>query len=125
MGKLTNLNPPAPIADSDYLTIAEGDSRYTLAPSFLSKEILITGTVNTSPGDTMVAHGITGVNIVGILCTIWDQERGWRMPPGYINTGYNYFAYVTDTHFIIYVPGTVDSQRALGKPFKAILTYLT
>ena len=110
MGKLTNLNPSAPIAGA--------------------VEKTITGTVGTSPGDTGVLHGIVSNNgvassiITGVQCTVWDTVRNWRVPPGFANTGYDYFVYTTDTHFVIYTPGsTGNSSRVLGMPFEARITY--
>jgi len=80
-----------------YLSEAEGDARYRLSAA----EIIISGTVNSTAGDTGVLHGITGI-IVGIYCTVWDTARNWRVPPGFVNTTYDYFVYTTSTHFVIY-----------------------
>ena len=102
MGKLTNLTPPT------------------------TTQIMVVGTVKSTAGDTGVLHGITTGTIVCINCTVWDTALNRRIPPGFVNTTYDYFVYTTSTHFIIYVPGSgANSGGVMGKPFNALLTYTT
>jgi hypothetical protein len=129
MGRLTNLNPPAPIADADIPAGIARDSEVSEVIKAYRRstasEVMITGTVKSTAGDTGVLHGIPAGIIVGIDCTV-QTTQNWRVPPGFVGTGYDYFAYSTPTHFIIYVPGSgANSGGVMGRPFNALLTYTT
>jgi hypothetical protein len=116
-----------PITESQipliFLTELEGDARYRRSTV---KEIILSGALKSTAGDTLVPYQIpTNSIVVGIQCAVRTVQN-WRIPPGFVNTTYDYFAYVTPTDFVIYVPGSgANSGGVMGRPFHALISYIS
>src|SRR4028119_1097585 len=145
MGKLTNLNPPAPIADADipgtiardaevtaamnahvgevdphlqYPTQARGDARYIGNEQGLVLKIKkFTGTTNPTTGNANFLHELNASQILQISCLIGIDA----FPPAYMANAFGgsgeYNIFFTASHcFIVCNINNINNANLNNKP---------
>ena len=146
MGKLTNLNPSAPIADSDipaaiardsevtaainahvgatdphlqYATQARADERYGAI-----KKYYYSGTTASSQGASLlIPHGLVFSKILALNGLV-EHSSGLSITSGHeMNAGYNFSLSLSSTSIFV---GNVPSKsfNILSKPVKIVVDYL-
>jgi hypothetical protein len=145
MGRLTNLNPPAPITDADlpgsitrdtelittidahlaaidphpqYATQARADARYGTI-----KKILFTGTTAASQGNSVVIpHGLIIGKIMAVNALV-EHATGNLVAPGHVmSAGYEFDLSLNGTG--IYVGNVAaKSFNILSKPIRIVVDY--
>ncbi len=146
MGKLTNLNPPAPISDAEipstiardtevtavrdahladtdphlqYATQARADARYGSV-----KKIIFSGTTASNQGTSvLIPHGgLLVAKILG-LNAVCEHSPGLIVPPGHtVSSGYEYELSANSSH--IFVSNVANrSINILSKPVRVVVDY--
>lgn len=150
MGKLTNLNPPAQIADADlptsiasdaevtaalaahvntadthlqYLTQTSGDARYIANEQGLILRLKkFSGVTDATTGNANFLHGLDSYKILQISCLIGSDGC---YPPAYIaaNFGKNAEYNVFFTILYFYIVCGPNNANLKNQPYKVLITY--
>ena len=149
MGKLTNLNPPKALTESDLPgtmstdaevtaaiaahvaatdphlqnpTQARGDARYIANEQGLILKLKkFTGTTNPTTGNANFLHGLNATSILQVSCIIGIDG----FPPAYMAATFGgsaeYNIFFTATYFFI-VCGPINNNFKY-QPYKVVITY--
>jgi len=120
MGKLTNLNPAAPIGDADLPALITRDSEYIAAdkahvdeanphPAYPKSKVISFTTTSTSTQGFGIPHGLPFSKITGFTAVVETSPTGSLIQPNTgTNGGYAYTLSV-DANNIYFTPGSSNA----------------
>jgi hypothetical protein len=134
MGKLTNLNPAAPIADADLPGSIARDVEYIVADAthiieFHSiRQKVITGTTAVTQGGFVTfSLGMDSTKVQGVQVMVNWTGGGW-IPNSYTNPNagreFTWDIPHTNTTVISIINSANNSANILSKPVKIFISYI-